>query len=95
MSVLGRAGATAGALAAVGTVLAAAWGFGDAFGFRPALKIEVEQANARIETVANSVAWLQFTNLHNRLLAGGRLTPRECSAYRSLAAQFNVPPLPC
>jgi hypothetical protein len=48
-----------------------------------------------IEVVGEAVGWLQWTNLHNVLLQGGRLTPRDCATYRRLSKKLGVPSLPC
>jgi hypothetical protein len=59
------------------------------------LNVVILKHDRDIEMVGQSVAWLQWTNYHNRLLNGGTLSAQECSIYRRLSARFNLTPLPC
>ena len=80
---------------AVVAITATSWAFADAYGFRPALKAEVDTVARNIETVAVSVDWLRLENYERRLARGQALTRRECADYRRLAERLRVPPKPC
>lgn len=80
---------------AVAAFIAALWGFGDTFGFRPALKAEVDLVASKVQVVATSVDWLELANYEKFLDRGGKLTRRECAKYTGLAKRLGVQPMPC
>lgn len=81
-------------LTAIGAVLAIGWTFGDTYGFRPALKIEVNKVLAQVEQVSSNVLWNTWFRLENQRKHGG-LSPQDCAIYRRLSQQLGVPPGPC
>jgi len=85
----------AGALSAIFMIVAGAWTFADAYGFRPALKAEVEAVAANVEVVAQSVDWLNFENYEKLITRGVKLTRRQCADYRRLAKRLGVPAKAC
>lgn len=82
-------------IAFIGALIGGTWSFGDTFGFRPALKSEVEAVKGEVEVVGQSVAWIRLENYERRLDRGLKLSRRECADYRRLARRLGVDPKPC
>lgn len=81
--------------AGTATVLGTLWAFGNEFGFRPALKAEVDAVSSELKIVGSAVGWLELKNFEELLSRGVKLTRRDCARYRSLAKQLGVTPRPC
>ncbi len=77
-------------VAVAAVVSGGAWAFGDTFGFRPALKFEVDEVRALAVAGATKLQWLEWENL-DRLKSRRRLTPKECAKYLALGKQIGVP----
>ena len=77
-------------IAVAALVSGGAWAFGDTFGFRPALKFEVDEVRALAVAGATKLQWLEWENL-DRLKNQRRLTPQECVKYLALSKQIGVP----
>lgn len=71
------------------------WATADYLGIRPVLISEFDEQGDRIEVVGRSVQWLELGNYERKLDRGGKLTRKECAAYRRLAVNLGVIPRAC
>ncbi len=77
-------------IAVAAIISGSAWAFGDTFGFRPALKFEVDEVRALAVAGATKLQWLEWENL-KRTKAQRKLTPKECAEFIVLGKQIGVP----
>lgn len=71
-------------------VTAGAWAFGDAFGFRFALKFEVDDVRVLAAASATKLQWLEFESLES-IKKRRALTAKECAKFLVLGKILGVP----